>query len=60
MKTDSQLQHDVIEELGWDAAIQAAKIGVSVQDGIVTLSGDVDSYGQKWDAERAAQRVTGV
>ncbi len=60
MKTDSQLQHDITEELGWDAAIQAAKIGVSVQDGIVTLSGDVDSYGQKWDAERAAQRVTGV
>ena len=60
MKTDSQLQHDITEELGWDEAIHAAQIGVSVQDGIVTLSGDVDSYGQKWDIERAAQRVTGV
>lgn len=60
MKTDTQLQRDVIEELGWDAAINAAQIGVSVKDNIVTLSGDVGSYGEKWNAELAAQRVSGV
>jgi len=60
MKTDSQLQHDVIEELGWEASVNAAQIGVSVKDGIATLSGDVASFGEKWDAEQAAQRVAGV
>jgi len=60
MKTDSQLQHDVIEELGWEASVNAAQIGVSVKDGIATLSGDVTSFGEKWDAEQAAQRVAGV
>jgi len=60
MKTDSQLQHDVIEELGWEASVNAAQIGVSVKDGIATLSGDVNSFGEKWDAEQAAQRVAGV
>jgi osmotically-inducible protein OsmY len=60
MKTDSQLQHDVMEELGWEAAVNAAQIGVSVKDGIATLTGDVTSFGEKWDAEQAAQRVVGV
>ncbi len=60
MKNDSQLQYDVIEELGWDAAINATQIGVSVKDGIVTLSGNVDSCAEKWNAEIAAQRVAGV
>ena len=60
MKTDSQLQHDVIEELGWEASVNAAQIGVSVKDGIASLSGDVGSFGEKWDAEQAAQRVSGI
>ena len=60
MKTDSQLQQDVSIELKWDPAVQAARIGVQVKDGVVTLSGQVDSYAQKWNAERAAQRVPGV
>jgi len=60
MKTDSQLQHDVIEELGWEASVNAAQIGVSVKDGITTLSGDVSSFGEKWDAEQATQRVAGI
>lgn len=60
MKTDSQLQHDVIEELRWEASINAAQIGVAVKDSIVTLSGEVDSFAQKWDAEVVAQRVWGV
>lgn len=60
MSTDRQLQQDVIAELGWDAAIDASRIGVETKNGIVTLSGHVESYAQKWAAERAAQRVSGV
>jgi osmotically-inducible protein OsmY len=60
MKTDSQLQQDVSAELQWEPSVHAARIGVVVKDGIVTLAGQVDSYAEKWNAERAAQRVAGV
>ena len=60
MKTDRQLQKDVIEELGWDPSVNPASVGVEVKDGIVTLSGSVDSYPQRWAAERAASRLAGV
>jgi osmotically-inducible protein OsmY len=60
MKTDARLQQDVLAELAWEPAITAAQIGVRVRNGIVTLAGHVDSYGAKWHAEQAAQRVTGV
>ena len=60
MKTDTQLQQDVNAELKWEPAINAADIGVEVKDGIVTLAGHVGSYSEKWDAERAAQRVAGI
>ena len=60
MKTDAQLQKDVTAELGWEPSINAAQIGVEVKDGIVTLAGHVCCYAEKWDAERAAQRVSGV
>ena len=60
MKTDAQVQQDVIAELKWEPSINAAQIGVEVKDGIVTLAGHVSSYAEKWDAERAAQRVSGV
>jgi len=60
MKTDTQLQSDVIAELKWDDAINASKIGVQVDGGVVTLSGHVDSFSQKWSAERAVQKVSGV
>jgi osmotically-inducible protein OsmY len=60
MKTDSQLQHDVMAELKWEPAVQAAQIGVEVKNGVVTLAGEVSSYVEKWNAERAAQRVHGV
>lgn len=60
MKTDSQLQSDVIAELKWQPSVHASQIGVAVKDGVVTLSGEVSSYVEKIDAERAAQRVTGV
>jgi osmotically-inducible protein OsmY len=60
MKTDAQVQHDVLAELKWEPSVDAALIGVTVQDGIVTLGGTVSSFTQKWDAERVAQRVAGV
>ena len=60
MKTDSQLQQDVMAELKWEPAVHAAQIGVEVKDGVVTLAGEVSSYTEKLNAERAAQRVHGV
>ncbi len=60
MKTDSQLQKDVMAELAWEPSIHATEIGVEVKDGVVTLAGDVSSYAQKWNAELATQRVAGV
>jgi osmotically-inducible protein OsmY len=60
MKTDTQLQNDVMAELKWDPSINATKIGVEVDNGVATLSGHVENYAQKWSAERAAQKVCGV
>jgi osmotically-inducible protein OsmY len=60
VKTDAHVQRDVMAELKWEPTIHAAEIGVAVKDGVVTLSGTVDSYGQKWAADRAAKRVAGV
>jgi osmotically-inducible protein OsmY len=60
MKTDAALQLDVLAELKWEPSVNAANVGVEVKDGIVTLAGHVDTYAEKWDAERAAQRVSGV
>jgi osmotically-inducible protein OsmY len=60
MKSDSQLKQDVLAELSWEPSVNAAQIGVEVDDGIVTLAGHVDSFTDKWHAERAAQRVAGV
>jgi len=60
MKTDSQLQQDVMAELKWEPSVHAAQIGVEVKNGVVTLAGEVSSYTEKWNAETAAQRVHGV
>lgn len=60
MKTDSQLQRDVMDELEWDPSIDHADIGVAVVDGVVSLNGYVRSYAEKMAAERAARRVSGV
>jgi osmotically-inducible protein OsmY len=60
VKTDSELQRDVMTELKWEPTIHAAEIGVAVKDGIVTLSGDVDTHSMKWAADRAVRRVSGV
>lgn len=62
MKTDNELQHDVIEEIQWDPQLKeiAHQIGIAASDGVITLSGIVDSYSKKLAAEKAAQRVHGV
>ncbi len=60
MNRDARLQRDVLAELLWESAVNAAHIGVEVEDGIVTLAGRVDTYAEKWAAEKAALRVDGV
>ncbi len=60
MKTDTQLQNDVMAGLKWNSSIDATKIGVEVDNGVVILSVHVENYAQKWGAERAAQKVCGV
>jgi VCBS repeat-containing protein len=60
MKSDVQIQQDVMEELKWEPFLNASDIGVSVKNGIVTLSGQVDAYSKKIAAEKSAKNVTGV
>jgi osmotically-inducible protein OsmY len=60
MKTNSQLQRDVMDELAWEPQIDHANIGVAAHDGVVTLSGFVSNYAQKLAAEQAAKRIAGV
>jgi osmotically-inducible protein OsmY len=60
MKTDSEIQQDVADELNWDAAIDASKVEVTVKDSLVTLGGQVSTLWEKWEAEQAVQRVAGV
>ena len=59
-KTDMQLKEDIVEELLLDPQVNAAQIGVSVHQGAVTLLGTVDTYAEKWAAEDATKRVSGV
>src|SRR5690242_13575681 len=59
-RTDTEIQKDVLDELKWDARLQPNEIGIIVKDGVVTLTGWVDSFVKKWAAERAAMRVAGV
>jgi osmotically-inducible protein OsmY len=60
MKTDAQIQKDVIDQIKWEPALNASGIGVAVKNGVVTLSGIVDSFSQKIAVEIAARKVTGV
>ncbi|WP_339666798.1 BON domain-containing protein, partial [Maribacter arcticus] len=60
MKKDSKIKLDVQDELAWEPSIDETKIGVAVDEGVVTLSGEVDSYSKKIAAEKAAKRVSGV
>ena len=60
MKNDRELQIDVLDELRWEPGVNAADIGATVKDGVVTLEGTVDSYAEKWAAEKAVKRLPGV
>ncbi|HVS95328.1 MAG TPA: BON domain-containing protein [Puia sp.] len=60
MRTDADIQKDVMAQLKWEPFLNAAEIGVSVKDGVVTLSGRVDSYNKKLGAELAAKKILGV
>jgi osmotically-inducible protein OsmY len=60
MKSDMQLQRDVIDELRWDPQIKEKEIGVAAKDGVVTVSGSIASYAERWAVERAVERVAGV
>lgn len=60
MKTDAHLQHDIIESLRFEPSVSEKGIGVSVKDGVVTLRGCAPSYGEKYAAAQAAERVKGV
>lgn len=60
MSHDDQLQKAVLDELNWEPSITAAHIGVTAENGTVTLTGHVHSYGQKYAAEMATGRVKGV
>jgi osmotically-inducible protein OsmY len=60
MKNNQELQTDVQNAIRWEPLLNAAEIGVTAQDGVVSLSGVVDSYAKKMEAENAAKRVIGV
>jgi len=60
MKNDTDLLRDVLDELEWEPSVDAAEIGVTVRDGVVTLTGAVKSYAEKMTAERVTKRVVGV
>jgi osmotically-inducible protein OsmY len=60
MRTDSELRRDVERELEWEPRVDGRRIGVAVLDGIVTLTGEVDTYAERWFAERAVERIQGV
>jgi osmotically-inducible protein OsmY len=60
MKTDHEILRDIQDELKWDPYLSSSEIGISVKDGIVTLTGVVDAYWKKVAAENAVKRVSGV
>jgi osmotically-inducible protein OsmY len=60
MKTDSELKRDVLAELSWDPLVPESRVGVAVDNGVVTLTGHLDSYAEKVATKRATQRVGGV
>src|SRR6266542_2713292 len=60
MKTDSEIQQAVLEELKWDTRVEETDVGVEVDSGVVTLTGTVNSYAKRMAAQEAAHRVGGV
>jgi len=59
-KTDAQIQADVQNTMRWDTRVNITDIGVSVKEGVVTLTGNVDSWARRYAAQQAAHRVSGV
>jgi osmotically-inducible protein OsmY len=59
-KTDTQIHHDVLEELKWDSRVDETEVGVEVDNGVVTLTGTVTSWAKRMAAQEAARRVIGV
>lgn len=60
MKSDADLKKDVLTELSWDPLVPEARVGVTVHEGVVTLTGHLDTYAEKIAAIRAVERVGGV
>ena len=60
MKTDADLKRDVTAELAWDPAVKSTAIGVAVKDGVITLTGHLETFAEKHAAARALRRVAGV
>lgn len=60
MKSDTELRREVEQQLEWEPSIDARRIGVAVTDGIVTLTGVVGSYSEKWKAERVVEKLADV
>ncbi len=60
MKSNSELQKDVQDAIAWEPLLNAAEIGVTAKDGVITLTGEVNSYSKKSEAEMAAKNVAGV
>ncbi|HEV7590716.1 MAG TPA: BON domain-containing protein, partial [Longimicrobium sp.] len=60
MRTDHEIQEDVLNELRWEPSLANDDIAVSVRDGVVTLAGYAESWADRWKAERVASRVRGV
>jgi osmotically-inducible protein OsmY len=59
-KSDEKIKSDVLYQLGWDTHVRQTEVGVTVNKGVVTLTGAVDSYAKKIAAQKAAHRVHGV
>ena len=60
MKSDSQLQRDVMDELRFEPSVNAANVGITVKEQVVTLTGTVETFAERWAAECAAKRVAGI
>lgn len=60
MKTNEELQRAVLDAIKWEPLLNAAEIGVTAKDGVVTLTGVVNSFAKKAEAEMAAKKVVGV
>jgi osmotically-inducible protein OsmY len=60
VKSDAQIQREVLEELKWDTRVDETDVGVEVDAGVVTLTGTVANYAKRLAAQEAAHRVRGV